>query len=79
MSVIFILIACSLILAGGFLIAFLWASNSGQFEDDYTPSIRMLFEDGTPAEIVKNESLSEENRNTITKPNDPCQITTKEN
>jgi cbb3-type cytochrome oxidase maturation protein len=46
MSVIFILIACSLTLAGGFLLAFLWASKSGQFEDDYTPSIRMLFDDG---------------------------------
>lgn len=45
MSVIFILIMCSLILASGFLIAFLWASRSGQFEDDYTPSVRMLFDD----------------------------------
>lgn len=45
MSVIFILIVCSLFLASGFLIAFLWASKSGQFEDDYTPSIRILFED----------------------------------
>ncbi|MEO1254138.1 MAG: cbb3-type cytochrome oxidase assembly protein CcoS, partial [Bacteroidota bacterium] len=45
MSVIFILIACSLILAGSFLGAFLWASRSGQFEDDYTPSVRILFEE----------------------------------
>lgn len=46
MSVIFILIAFSLLLASGFLLAFLWAARTGQFEDDYTPSIRMLFEDG---------------------------------
>lgn len=45
MSVIFILIACSLLLAGSFLGAFLWASRSGQFEDDYTPSVRILFEE----------------------------------
>ena len=45
MSVIFILIACSLLLAASFLGAFLWASRSGQFEDDYTPSIRMLMDD----------------------------------
>ena len=46
MSVIFILIGCSLLLASSFLIAFLWASKSGQFEDDYTPSVRILFEEG---------------------------------
>lgn len=45
MSVIFILIAASLLVALGFLIAFLWAVRSGQYEDDYTPSVRMLFED----------------------------------
>jgi len=45
MSVIFILIACSLVLAGGFLGAFLWASRAGQFEDSYTPSVRILYED----------------------------------
>lgn len=44
MSVIFILIGCSLLLAGGFLGAFLWASKSGQFEDGYTPAIRILFD-----------------------------------
>ena len=46
MSVIFILIGCSLLLASSFLIAFLWANKSGQFEDDYTPSVRILFEEG---------------------------------
>ncbi|XOV92976.1 MAG: cbb3-type cytochrome oxidase assembly protein CcoS [Bacteroidota bacterium] len=45
MSVIFILIGCSLFIATAFLIAFIWASKSGQYEDDYTPSIRILFED----------------------------------
>ncbi|MEQ9404067.1 MAG: cbb3-type cytochrome oxidase assembly protein CcoS [Cyclobacteriaceae bacterium] len=60
MSVIFILIACSLLLAGGFLGAFLWASKSGQFDDDYTPSIRMLFEDDPVADqTVPREGKSE--------------------
>lgn len=45
MTVIFILITVSLIVALGFLIAFLWAVKSGQYDDDYTPSVRMLFED----------------------------------
>jgi cbb3-type cytochrome oxidase maturation protein len=45
MSIIFILIIISLTLASGFLIAFFWAVRSGQFEDDYTPSVRILFDD----------------------------------
>jgi cbb3-type cytochrome oxidase maturation protein len=45
MSILFILIIISLTLASGFLIAFFWAVRSGQFEDDYTPSIRILFDD----------------------------------
>jgi cbb3-type cytochrome oxidase maturation protein len=44
-SIIFGLIIISLLLAGGFLVAFLWAARSGQFEDDFTPSVRMLFDD----------------------------------
>ncbi|MEQ9441489.1 MAG: cbb3-type cytochrome oxidase assembly protein CcoS [Cyclobacteriaceae bacterium] len=45
MSVIFILIGISLLVALCFLLAFLWASRSGQYDDDYTPSVRMLFDD----------------------------------
>lgn len=47
-------------LAGGFLGAFLWASKSGQFEDDYTPSIRILFDEGLqPPEIIEKVGKSE--------------------
>lgn len=45
MSVIFILIGASLLIATGFLIAFIRAAKTGQFEDSYTPSVRMLFDD----------------------------------
>ncbi len=45
MSVIVLLIAVSVLVASGFLIAFLWSVKSGQMDDDYTPSIRMLFDD----------------------------------
>jgi cbb3-type cytochrome oxidase maturation protein len=44
MSVLFLLIALSLLLAGGFLFAFIWSVKSGQLEDDYTPSVRILFD-----------------------------------
>lgn len=48
MSAILILIGISLIVAVGFLFAFFWAVGSGQYEDEYTPSVRMLFEEESP-------------------------------
>lgn len=45
MEVILILIVVSLLLAGGFLSVFLWASKSGQFEDTTTPALRILTDD----------------------------------
>lgn len=45
MSAIILLISASLFVAIGFLIAFLWAVKSGQFDDKYTPSIRILMDD----------------------------------
>ncbi|RRN78081.1 cbb3-type cytochrome oxidase assembly protein CcoS [Pseudoxanthomonas sp. SGD-10] len=45
MTAIFFLIGCSVLVALVFLIAFLWAQKSGQNDDLYTPSIRMLFDD----------------------------------
>lgn len=44
MSALIILIAISITVAGGFLLAFLWSVKNGQYDDDYTPSVRMLFE-----------------------------------
>lgn len=45
MGVIFILVGFSLLAALLFLGAFIWAIKNGQYEDDYTPSVRMLFDD----------------------------------
>jgi cbb3-type cytochrome oxidase maturation protein len=45
MSVIPILIVASIIVAGGFLLAFIWAVRSGQFDDTYSPGVRILFEE----------------------------------
>lgn len=55
MSAIFILIGISLVVALGFLGAFLWATRSGQFDDGYTPSVRMLFDDGKIRETNKTK------------------------
>jgi cbb3-type cytochrome oxidase maturation protein len=48
MSVIVVLIGFSVLVAGGFLAAFLWAVRSGQYDDRHTPSVRMLFDDDRP-------------------------------
>jgi cbb3-type cytochrome oxidase maturation protein len=45
MEIITLLIFISLLIAVGFLIAFLWNMKSGQYDDTYSPSVRMLFDD----------------------------------
>ena len=47
MSVIYLLISISIIVAIIFFIAFIRAVKTGQYDDDYTPSVRMLFDDNT--------------------------------
>ncbi len=65
MSVLFVLLIVSLIVAIGFLSAFIWAIRSGQFEDSYTPSIRMLFDDkiSNTNKIQKPQRNAERNTN----------------
>jgi len=45
LEVILVLIAASLALAIGFLIAFIVSVKKGQFDDQETPAIRILFDD----------------------------------
>lgn len=54
MSVIFILVGASLLIAIGFLIAFLWSVKTNQFEDDYTPSVRILFDNEIKQKTTKD-------------------------
>lgn len=58
MSTIIILIGASLLVAIGFLVAFIVSVKSGQFDDDYTPSVRMLYDDEVkvPAEQEKSST-----------------------
>ncbi len=44
MSVMFILIGISLVFALGFLAAFIYSVIGGQYDDEYTPAIRILFD-----------------------------------
>ncbi len=55
MSVIYLLISISIIVAVGFFIAFIRAVKTGQYDDDYTPSVRMLFDD--ELKITPNKSV----------------------
>ncbi len=50
MSVIFLLIEVSIVVALAFLGAFIWAQNKGQYEDDYSPSVRILYDDDPKSE-----------------------------
>jgi cbb3-type cytochrome oxidase maturation protein len=50
MSVIYMLLAISVTVALVFFLIFIFSVRQGQFDDDYTPSVRMLFED----ELVKD-------------------------
>jgi cbb3-type cytochrome oxidase maturation protein len=45
MGALYILIGISLVIAVAFLATFLWAVKQGQYDDDYTPSVRMLFDE----------------------------------
>ncbi|MEL1241521.1 cbb3-type cytochrome oxidase assembly protein CcoS [Flavobacterium flavipallidum] len=60
MSVIYLLITISIFVAIAFLIAFFMAVKNGQFDDDYTPSVRMLFDDETNLKAKKGIQTTEE-------------------
>lgn len=49
MSVIYLLLSISIIVAIAFFIVFILSTKRGQYDDMYTPSVRMLFDD----ELVK--------------------------
>jgi cbb3-type cytochrome oxidase maturation protein len=59
MSVILVLIGFSLIVASGFLLAFIWAVRTGQYDDPYTPSVRILFENNN----INNKTINNKNIN----------------
>jgi cbb3-type cytochrome oxidase maturation protein len=48
MWVLMVLIPCSVLLSLGFVVAFVWATKRGQFDDLDTPPKRILFDDQSP-------------------------------
>ena len=62
MSIIYMLLAISVVVALAFLIAFLLSVRSGQFDDTYTPSVRMLFDDELIVEPKSSVEKTTENQ-----------------
>lgn len=56
MNIIFMLIAASLVIAVLFFYLFVKSVKNGQYDDVYTPSVRMLFED----ELVEQKNSKSE-------------------
>lgn len=65
MNIMFLLLGVSLLVALIFLVIFIATVRSGQYDDMYTPSVRMLFEEGTPSD----KDVTENNKSKITKNN----------
>jgi cbb3-type cytochrome oxidase maturation protein len=64
MEVIYILLSVSILIAIGFLVAFVWSVKKGQYEDVVSPSIRILFEDENNKNKVEANQTTSNNFNT---------------
>ena len=51
MSVIIVLIPLAMLLALGFVLAFIWASRGGQYDDLDTPAHRILLDETTERKV----------------------------
>ena len=61
MSVIYLLISISILVAIVFFMAFIRAVKKGQYDDDYTPSVRMLFDD----ELIQSKKEKPKTKNVL--------------
>lgn len=57
MTIIYMLLAISVFVALLFFALFIFSVKKGQYDDTYTPSVRMLFED----ELVKEDTSNKKN------------------
>jgi len=55
MNIMFLLIGVSFLVAIIFLFLFIWAVKSGQYDDTFTPSVRILFDDDLEPTIEDKE------------------------
>ncbi len=66
MNILYLLVGVSLLAALIFLGVFIWAVKSGQYEDTYSSSVRILFDDEEPLED-KDETQSPEDKKEVDK------------
>ncbi|MEA1897676.1 MAG: cbb3-type cytochrome oxidase assembly protein CcoS [Bacteroidota bacterium] len=66
-AIIFLIIV-GVLVASGFLIAFIWAVRSGQYEDNYGPAVRILFDD-PPSDQADKDQTKDETKNHEDEPN----------
>jgi cbb3-type cytochrome oxidase maturation protein len=64
MKIMLFLIFISLLLAAGFLLAYLRAARDGQFDDEFTPAVRMLFDGPLPEDSEPAGATSSTDRKT---------------
>jgi cbb3-type cytochrome oxidase maturation protein len=64
MEILYLMILCSVSLAIIFLALFIYGIKKGQFDDDESPAVRILFDSND--DHLKKESDNKENNNKVT-------------
>ncbi|MAW62015.1 MAG: cbb3-type cytochrome oxidase assembly protein CcoS [Planctomycetes bacterium] len=54
MNLLYLILPIALLIGAGFVVAFIWATRKGQFDDLETPAMRALFEDARRAEAAED-------------------------
>ncbi|TLV03350.1 cbb3-type cytochrome oxidase assembly protein CcoS [Dyadobacter luticola] len=55
MSALYVMIIASLLIAVAFLSAFVWSVRKGHYDDDYTPSVRILLDEPATKPAQKDQ------------------------
>lgn len=63
MDVIYILLSISILIALGFLVAFIWSVKKGQYDDTTGPSIRILYDDKSMSNFINTSHHQTQNLN----------------
>ncbi|MBV1923184.1 MAG: cbb3-type cytochrome oxidase assembly protein CcoS [Flavobacteriaceae bacterium] len=63
MNIIYLLLTVSVIVAIFFFVIFIFSVKKGQYDDVYTPSVRMLFEDEIIKEVDNKNTTNTEKQN----------------
>jgi len=57
MSVLFLLVILGVVVAIGFLLAFVWSVRNGQYDDMTSPAVRILFDDTHPVDSQSDQII----------------------